>query len=345
MASFCTNCGAALTEGARFCPSCGAAVEAAPSAPASAEPAQEPQPEPLSDLGPAPEREYESFAEPVPTGMSGRTKSLLLGAGIAGALVVAFIAFGLNRPTTDNELTSPAATTSALASEDPNAPRPQEWFDNYKDKFLSAELERLALGAAQKRSFPTAKGSQALGTVPRGTMLKGRWVEGGDPKTRWLKLSDGSYVWEGNLSDPTQITQLGMNGFLSGSSFASIRPRLDTEDHDDSAATAADPDACDVYASSDGLVSVMVIGGKATRVETESERLETPAGMHVGLSERDLLRIYGAGKLKREANIYDGTDYYLWVSKDRGILFHVDSGKVTWIIAGDETIRYAEGCA
>ena len=36
---------------------------------------------------------------------------------------------------------------------------------------------------------------------------------------------------------------------------------------------------------------------------------------------------------------------YLWSGKDRGIRFYVSEGKVSWIAAGDETIRYIEGCA
>jgi hypothetical protein len=352
MAQFCTECGAALGEGNRFCPACGSAVAAVAPPPvmpeAAAEPLAVPTPEPDPQFDPAPEPApaYADYAEPAPTGMSGRTKSLLLGAGVAGFVAIAAIfAFGLGRDKTDAELTDPAATASAMASEDPNAPRPQEWFDNYKDKFLSAELEQLALASAQKRSFPTAKGSKELGPVARGTLLKGRWVEGGDPKTRWLRLADGSYVWEGNLADPTQINPLGMAGFVSGSRFASIEGRLDAADHEAYPDAADTDNACDQYASADGLVTVMFIGDKVSRVETDSERLETSNGIHVGSTEADLKRGYGS-VLKREQDHYsEGWNYYLWSGKDRGIRFDVSGGKVTAIYAGDETIRYIEGCS
>ena len=310
MTGFCASCGTALKPGNRFCPGCGGPVLLA------AEPPIE--------------------ADPAPTGpagrMSPRTRSLLLGAGVAAAIgAVVSLGLYLGRSETDAELTAPSATVAAASSEDPNAPRPQEWFDNYKDKFLSAELEQLALGAAQKRSFPTAKGSKELGPVARGTMLKGRWVEGGDPKTRWLKLTDGSYVWEGNLTDPTQINPLGMNGFVAGSRFATVQAQLDTADHESYSEVTGEPGSCDQFSSADGLNTVMVIDGKVTRVETDSERLETSKGIHVGSTEAELKRAYGSA-LKREPEHYGaGWDYYLWSGKDRGIRFIVSEGKVSWI--------------
>jgi hypothetical protein len=287
-------------------------------------------------------------ADPAPTGpagrMSPRTRSLMLGAGVAAAIgAVVSLGMALTRSESDPALTQPEAT--AAASEDPNAPRPQAWFDNYTDKFLSAELERLALASATKRSFPTAKGSQTLGEVPRGAMLKGRWVEGGDAKTRWLKLADGSYVWEGNLTDPSQINPLGMNGFVAGSRFASVEARLDTADHVSYSEAVGEPGACVQFTSADGLNTVMVIDGKVTRIETDNERLETSKGIHVGSTEAELKRAYGSA-LKREPEHYgEGWDYYLWSGKDRGIRFLVSAGKISWITAGDETIRYVEGCS
>ena len=320
MTGFCASCGGPLNVDQRFCPKCGAAVQLAPEPPIEADPAP-----------------IESTRR-----MSPRTRSLLIGAGIpalVGSLIALIVV--LNRSDSDPALTQPEATVAA--SEDPNAPRPQAWFDNYTDKFLSAEIERLTIGAAQKRSFPTAKGGAALGPVARGTLVKGRWVEGGDPKTRWLKTADGGYVWEGNLGDPQQITALGMNGFVAGSSFSSVRDRIDPEGHYGSQDPDMDTNACETYSSLDGLVSIMVVEGKVSRIATDNERLETGRGIRVGSSERELQRAY-SNQLKREPNVYDGTDYYLWTSKDRGIRFLVNEGKVTWITSGDETIRYVEGC-
>ena len=322
MAGTCATCGKAIKGEQRFCPGCGSPV--------------------LLAAGPPIE------ADPAPTGpagrMSARTRSLLLGAWVAAAIgAVVSLGMFLSRDESDPALTQPEATVAA--SEDPNAPRPQAWFDSYQDKFLSAELDRLTLASATKRSFPTAKGSQTLGEVPRGTMLKGRWVEGGDPKTRWLKLADGSYVWEGNLTDPTQINPLGMNGFVAGTRFTSVEGRLDTTNHESYSELVDEGSSCDQYASADGLVTVMLIDNKVSRVETDSERFETSKGIHVGSTEAELKRAYGAA-LKREPEHYgEGWDYYMWSSKDRGIRFIVSEGKVSWITSGDETIRYIEGCA
>lgn len=322
MTGFCATCGGPLTVDQRFCPKCGAAVLLAPDLATEAEPAP---------------------AEP--TGrMNPRTRSLLLGAGVAAAIgAVVSLGLYLNRDASDPALAQPAAT--AAATEDPNAPRPQAWFDNYTDKFLGAEIERLTMASATKRSFPTAKGGAALGPVARGTLLNGRWVEGGDPKTRWLKTADGGYVWEGNLTDPTQINPLGMNGFVAGSHFASVEGRLETANHESYSEIVDEGSSCDQFGSADGLVTVMFIDNKVSRVETTSERLETAKGIHVGSTEAELKRAYGSA-LQREPEHYgEGWDYYLWSGKDRGIRFIVSGGKVTWIAAGDETIRYIEGCA
>ncbi len=322
MSGFCATCGGALKADQRFCPGCGSPVLLAATPPIEANPA--------------------------PTGPSGKmspqTRSLLLGAGVAAAIgAVVSLGMFFSRDDSDPALSQPVAATAA-ATEDPNAPRPQAWFDNYQDKFLSAELERLVTGSAQKRSFPTAKGGSVLGPVTRGELLKGRWVEGGDPKTRWLKTADGGYVWEGNLGDPLQISSLGMNGFVAGSRYNSVSSKLRIDD-EYGTGSAMDQDGCEIFASDDGLSYLMFSGGKVTRIETDSERLETASGIHVGSSEKELLRAYPGSKLKREVNDYGGFDYFYWASKDRGIKFHVDEGKVTSITAGDETIRYIEGCA
>jgi hypothetical protein len=124
-----------------------------------------------------------------------------------------------------------------------------------------------------------------------------------------------------------------------------VQSRLDTAEWPEQVASVNDKDSCNQFPSADGLIHVMVIEGKLTRIETDNERLETSKGIHVGSTEAQLKRAYGSA-LKGEANHYgEGWDYYLWSGKDRGIRFYVSEGKVSWIAAGDETIRYIEGCA
>lgn len=318
MLGICGGCGKAIVPGARFCSNCGWQVpaETAPVAPAS--------------------------LAGIEAQKGSRTNPAVIGGVIAGILVVAAgLGLWLARDATGDLVPAVEATTEAAI--DPNAPRPQEWFDTYSDKFVSAEIERITTSAGQKRNFPTAKGSVVLDTIPRGTILSGRWVEGGDPATRWLKTRDGGYVWEGNLGDPQAISALGMAGFQAGTTFASVRSRLDTSGRYGAQDYTWDANACEIYASNDQLVDVMVIEGKVTRVETASERLETDSGLRVGSTERQLLRTY-AGKLKRQENPYAGVDYFYWAGKDSGIKFHVEDGRVTGITAGDSTISYVEGC-
>jgi len=56
--------------------------------------------------------------------------------------------------------------------------------------------------AARRRNLPSTQTTQELGSLEAGTALSGRWVRGHDGQSRWLKLADGSYVWEGNLVEP-----------------------------------------------------------------------------------------------------------------------------------------------
>lgn len=278
---------------------------------------------------------------PAPTFSQERSRNVMIAvAALCGVLALGAVIFWFVSSGDDNS-EPPAAEATALASD---GPLPQEWFDGYTDKFLGTEIEQLAVGAAQKRNFPTTRGSQPMDKVARGTIVRGRWVEGADAKSKWLKTSDGGYIWEGNLGDPQQISSLGMAGFVAGESFNAARARFKPEGRYGSQDMEWETNACEIYESEDGLVDAMVSEGKMTRFETVSERLETGSGIRVGSSERALKQAYGASKLKREENPYSGFDYFYWASKDRGIKFHIEDGKVTGITAGDESIRYVEGC-
>lgn len=265
--------------------------------------------------------------------------------GVLAVAVLAVVGFLFFYPK-DEDATDPelAQVEETPAAEDPNADRPQEWFDNYSDKFLSAELTRLTQGEARKRSFPTAKGGEILDTLSAGRAVTGRWVEGADPETRWLKTTDGGYIWEGNLTALETITSAGMMGLLVDARMPTLREKVDPVGVMAAQLDDWDTEACDIHRSNDGLFDVMMEEGKATAFTTDSPRLATARGIKVGSSEAELRKAYG-NKLKSEPNPYDGTDYFVWDSKERGIKFHVASdGKVEFISAGGPSIRYVEGC-
>lgn len=315
MSAPCLNCGNLTKVGQSFCPRCGSPVLHATTTPIEADP-----PSPLSQV-PA--------------------KTLIFGAiGLVGLFVAAWLLTALASKDGSAGTTDPDAAASA----NPDAPRPQEWFDSYADTFVSAEMERLVTGPAQKRNFPTVRGSRVTGSVEPGTIVSGRLVEGGDANSKWLKTGDGSYIWDGNLAAPETITSLGMNRFRADIPFS----RIATSFKSDGRYSSSDPSwevyACEIYTSQDGLVDAMVIEGKVTRFETDSPQLTTANGVRVGSSEGDLLRAYGKGKLKKETNPYAGVDYFYWVGGQRGIKFNVENGKVTLITAGSESIRFVEGC-
>lgn len=322
MARFCSNCGAELAAGAKFCAECGHPVTAARRGKAAA--ASEPEPDP----GPVAAGSH----EPEPAKSDRTALFVILGIFVA-AIVGAVVWYGVREP----------APGAIAATAEPDDTRPQEWFDSYTDKFLSGEVEMLAIGEARVRTFPTVEGSQVSETLSPGTLVSGRLVEGGDPETRWLRVQGGGYVWEGNLVDPDTITAYGMDGLVAGSPHASLSDRLRSEGAYGGSGYEWDGYECEIYTSLDGLVWAMVERGTVTRFQTDNPRLRTAAGIHVGSTERELRNAYG-NQLQSEENPYSGTDYFLWASKTRGIKFQVEEGKVTSITSGTESIRYVEGC-
>ncbi|MFZ1741993.1 MAG: zinc ribbon domain-containing protein [Pontixanthobacter sp.] len=344
MAKFCAECGAQLDPQAKFCASCGtsvaqAASPTAPSSPPSPTPPFPVQDAPIAAHGaPLP-----PHFDPVPPNNNGKIIGIALAVG-GVAIAAALAAYMFLSPSKESDSALTETVQVAATAEDPNAPRPQAWFDEYSDTFQSAELTRLVAGTAQKRSFPTAKGSEVVETMKPGIAVTGRWVEGADPKTRWLKTNDGGYIWEGNLAGLETITSAGMLGMIVGSPFQELRRKIDPVGHLGGGDPSWDSQACDTYTSLDGAVDVMVEQGKATSFTTTSSKLATAKNIKVGSSETDLRKAYGA-KLKEEPNPYDGTDYFVWDSKDRGIKFHVASdGRVEFISSGTRSIEYVEGC-
>lgn len=230
MAIRCANCGHVAPTGDRFCSKCGAPLaatepseepapdtedsswvalvgEAAP--PASTRPsppvevAPDPQPEPIAAT-PIPSSAEESVADyddrdplPPPVGRT-RDKGLwiaVVAVGIVGAL--ALVVWTVNwAGSNDNRI------EIAEESDDPAAPE-DEWQAAYTDTFLSEADITLVTGAeARQRDYPTTEGTTVQRTLAPNSQVTGRWVRGRDPTTKWLKLADGGYIWEGNLSVP-----------------------------------------------------------------------------------------------------------------------------------------------
>ena len=347
MARFCSECGTAIEQGAKFCGQCGSAIGNVAGSPhpdtgaVTASSVGSGVAAPAIPEMPGTEAHYDDAASDMAG--SNTTRNILIGAGAIVALGLA--TFAAYHFSTLPQESDPAlgAPTEAAKVEDPNAPRPQEWFDTYSDKYLSAELTRLATDSAAKRNFPTSRGSEILEQVASGMPVSGRWVEGADPATRWLKTTDGGYIWEGNLGPVETITPSGMLGLMAGASFPTLRNKIDPEGHYGSQVDDWETDACEIYTTLDGQADVMVESGRATAFITTNSKLATAKGIRVGSSEANLKKAYGSS-LEISENPYDGQDYFLWQGKDRGIKFHVSAGQVDVISSGSRSIQYVEGC-
>lgn len=75
------------------------------------------------------------------------------------------------------------------------------WQASYADTFLSPGTVIMTVSAdARMREFPSTDDTTVVRELREGEMVSGRWVRGVDPTSRWLKLSDGGYIWDGNLA-------------------------------------------------------------------------------------------------------------------------------------------------
>lgn len=231
----------------------------------------------------------------------------------------------------------------ALASAPGDAPAPVGGVAERAEVFLSDSLDVTVTGVAQKRSAPTTRGSTILRTLQPGERLSGRWVQGADGESRWMKTADGGYVWDGNLGLPGSISPEGIEGVRVGAAYAEVRPRLSAEGVYSSQDSTWDKAACEVYPTRDGRAYAMVEDGRVTRISVEDRRLLTAEGIHVGSTEAELRSAYGA-RLQKKENPYAGADYVTWTGSERGMLFNVYEGRVTEIRAGSRSIQYVEGC-
>ena len=94
---------------------------------------------------------------------------------------------------------------------------------------------------------------------------------------------------------------------------------------------------------------LMIIDGKVARIELRgTSTLRTLAGAHLGTTEEELTKMYGA-RLDVQPHKYDEHGHTLTLRSsggDYGLRFETSRGKVTAIQAGPwEHLNYVEGCS
>jgi hypothetical protein len=94
---------------------------------------------------------------------------------------------------------------------------------------------------------------------------------------------------------------------------------------------------------------LMIIGDRVVRIELKrASKLQTLSGAHLGSSESDLRRLYGA-RLDVQPHKYDPQGHTItYRSSDGayGLRFETSNGKVTAIQSGPwEHLHYVEGCS
>jgi len=174
--AYCSECGSKLNAEAKLCDNCGVNLsEAAPEK--TFERRQ-------IDFGPV-TNAAKLLTERIP--ILGNTKVQATIATVA--IVLASFLYSDWRPDIGNFY--------AEQTDSENAAGPD--FSTYEDEFLSERTEQRVTSAANVRNYPTSQNTDILENLSAGAMVSGRWVRGFDPTTRWLKLADRGYVWEGNL--------------------------------------------------------------------------------------------------------------------------------------------------
>ncbi|MEK8047399.1 hypothetical protein [Ideonella margarita] len=94
-------------------------------------------------------------------------------------------------------------------------------------------------------------------------------------------------------------------------------------------------------------VSLMVQNGRITRLVISKPTVRTLSGIQVGDSTDRLKQVFGS-RLEIQPHKYDddGFYYFVWEQGKRfGVKFEIGGNRVTEIYAGDESIRYVEGCS
>lgn len=117
------------------------------------------------------------------------------------AIILGLFVAGLIVAWTVSWTRGPSFSTVAASADDPASPD-EEWRTAYADQFIGdVPVTMITNASANVRDYPTTAGSQVLRSVAESSEISGRWVRGRDQATRWLKLADGGYIWDGNLAE------------------------------------------------------------------------------------------------------------------------------------------------
>ena len=189
MLKFCPGCGGGLNAQSKFCPACGRVLDV----PRAHAPNARHQIDHRSHSG--------RDMKPVLVGTSAAVAVLAIAA--VSAWYVGWL---------DPHWQNAAQTGVDRADEAEGAvsTRPASWFKTYSDSFLSPESTiQYVTGPAQKRDFPTSKGSTSLATLQPGERLTGRWVEGADPppngSRRLMAVMSGKAISQVRVSSHLRV--------------------------------------------------------------------------------------------------------------------------------------------
>lgn len=204
MSKFCSECGSALSQGARFCPACGTAVAAAageavpPAAEIAAPPEVEPAPVAPAPVAPTPV--VHDVVEAEGAAPAPHNNMILLGGAALLAVAIGGGAW-LGLSSTDQS----AETTTEQGAE------PGEAAQEKLDYFAAAD--------ANLRDRPTIEGSKIVGSLKRGEKITGTLV-GDERGKQWVKVdTTGQYVSLVNLSKsapPSLATLDGSDRITTG---------------------------------------------------------------------------------------------------------------------------------
>ena len=144
----------------------------------------------------------------------------------------------------------------------------------------------------------------------------------------------------------TPVTLHGVGPLRVGLSLQSLRDRFGA-----TPAYELDPESnCSYWQSPEypGL-SMMVIDDRLVRIDTEDARYRTRSGARVGMSEREIRAIYGAG-MRVETHPYtDPQGKYLVYearSEPYGMIFETDNGRaISFRVGYWDAVQLIEGCS
>lgn len=135
-----------------------------------------------------------------------------------------------------------------------------------------------------------------------------------------------------------------MGVFQTGMTLASAMPYLMPQGKYSLRDKNWDSYNCEIYTSADGLVELLSLEGRVDSMTTKSPSFVGKKGLKVGVSEQQLLELWGNSLVTQEDPNGNGTNYFLPAEGGLGYKYHVENDVVTEISVGDRSIRFSEGC-